>query len=124
MGKTAVTVGYNPGRSISSKSDVGSYGYHGTNKRMTQVTTASGLVMPANHTLTYNNSNRPASVSGGGYTRSYLYDAHNQRTYSELTTVNSNPLYAPCKRYYFGDYERIINTNNNLVSNIDYIFTP
>ena len=39
-----------------------------------------------------------------------------------MTKSNSSLPFAASKRYYFGDFERNINTENSAVTDIDYIF--
>ena len=39
-----------------------------------------------------------------------------------MTKSNSSLPFAACKRYYFGDFERNINTENGAVTDIDFIF--
>ena len=121
QGKTPVTVSYNSGRGITNKSDVGTYSYASNGAPLATVSPVSGY-NPSTQNITYNSSDLPASITQGGYTRTYTYDVNDQRDYSVLTKSNSTLPFAAGKRYYFGDFERNINTENNVVTDIDYIF--
>lgn len=77
---------------------------------------------PVDQQLSYYKNNLPCTIVQGGYTRTYEYDANNQRDYSVLTVSSSTLPFAAGRRYYFDDFERNINTGNGAVTDLDYIF--
>ena len=105
QGKTPVTVSYNSGRGITNKSDVGTYSYASNGAPLASINRVSSY-NPGAQSITYNSSNLPASITQGGYTRTYTYDVNDQRDYSVLTKSNSSLPFAASKRYYFVDFER------------------
>ena len=120
-GKAPVTVAYNDGRAIKTKSDVGSYTYSASGSPLSKVASVSAY-SPAAQQLTYYKNNLPHTIAQSGYTRTYEYGADGQRDYSVLTASSSALPFAASKRYYFDDFERNINTANGAVSDLDYIF--
>lgn len=120
-GKTPVTVAYNNGRAIKTKSDIGSYTYTTAGAPLSSVAPVSAYSATAQQ-LSYHKNNLPSSIAQGGYTRTYEYAANDQRDYSVLTTSSSGLPFAASKRYYFDDFERNINTENGAITDLDYIF--
>lgn len=120
-GKTPVSVTYGNGRTIKAKSDIGDYMYNAVGAPLAQVAPVSSYSALSQEVAYYKN-NLPRTVSQGGYSRSYEYDADNQRDYSALTVSSSTLPFSAGKRYYFDDFERNINTKDGSVSDLDYIF--
>ena len=120
-GKVPVTVSYNSGRTIKVKSDIGSYSYNASGAPLSAITPISGY-SSALQQVNYYKNNLPSAIVHTGCTREYEYGVDNLRDYSALTVSSSTLPFAACKRYYFDDFERNINTVNGAVSDLDYIF--
>ena len=120
-GKVPVTVSYNSGRTIKVKSDIGSYSYNASGAPLSAITPISGY-SSALQQVNYYKNNLPSAIVHTGCTREYEYGVDNIRDYSALTVSSSTLPFAACKRYYFDDFERNINTVNGAVSDLDYIF--
>ena len=120
-GKVPVTVSYNSGRTIKVKSDIGSYSYNASGAPLSAITPISGY-SSALQQVNYYKNNLPSAIVHTGCTREYEYGVDNLRDYSALTVSSSTLPFAACKRYYFDDFERNINTGNGVVSDLDYIF--
>ena len=112
---------YNSGRTIKVKSDIGSYSYNASGAPLSAITPISGY-SSALQQVNYYKNNLPSAIVHTGCTREYEYGVDNLRDYSALTVSSSTLPFAACKRYYFDDFERNINTVNGAVSDLDYIF--
>ena len=126
--KNIVSVMYDSGRTIKTKSDIGNYSYetpklphNAPGSPLAKIDLMVGYA-PVDQQLSYYKNNLPCTIVQGGYTRTYEYDANNQRDYSVLTVSSSTLPFAAGRRYYFDDFERNINTGNGAVTDLDYIF--
>ena len=126
--KNIVSVMYDSGRTIKTKSDIGNYSYetpklphNAPGSPLAKIDLMVGYA-PVDQQLSYYKNNLPCTIVQGGYTRTYEYDANNQRDYSVLTVSSSTLPFAAGRRYYFDDFERNINTGNDAVTDLDYIF--
>lgn len=126
LGQTPVTVSYNKGCVIGSKSDVGSYSYTAAGAPLATLSPMAGYA-PAAQQLTYYKNNRLKSLTQGDYTLTYEYGPDNRRDYSRLAFTGladalANPPSRGYTRYYFDDFEQNIDNQTGEISNIDYIF--
>ncbi len=80
-GAQSLSVGYDALGNVTSRSDVGSYGYHAVRKHAVVSAGSNSYTYDANgnmstrngSTLTWTSDNLPASLSAGGYTASFNY---------------------------------------------------
>ncbi|NDV57672.1 RHS repeat-associated core domain-containing protein [Bacteroides sp. 519] len=113
----AKTVTYREGSKIDNKSDIGTYYYSAGKGQIRRIVPASGYTA-RNQDLTYNATNRVASITENGYTWNYEYDVFNARMKSTLKQSSTLKK----TRYYFGDYEKEVNATNGVATHTDYIY--
>jgi len=92
-GAQSLSVGYDALGNVTSRSDVGSYGYHAVRKHAVVSAGSNSYTYDANgnmatrngSTLTWTSDNLPASLSASGYTASFNY-APDRRRWRQVST--------------------------------------
>ena len=95
------TTDYDIKGNITSKTDVGSFQYNTSGKpyAISGVTSPSNLIPQRNQTITYTSFMRPASITEGDYTATFLYNSDDERAQMMLRKNGAKEFY----RYYFLD---------------------
>lgn len=94
-----VSVSYDNYGNITSKGDVGTYGYNDSDKpfAVTDVT-LNGTTLLGSQSIAYTSFNRPESISENGYTATFTYNANDDRVRMVMQHNNVDSL----TRYYLG----------------------
>jgi RHS repeat-associated protein len=116
-GQTPISVTYNDGASINTKSDVGAFTYGTQGAPMTQLMPVYGY-SPSNQSITYYANNRPQTLTQGAYTATYQYGTDDKRDSYQLSVNGTTHT----TRYYFDDFEQNIIHSTNAIIKLDYIF--
>jgi RHS repeat-associated protein len=114
-----VYMGFAPSGNITSKTDVGNYGYDANKKHsVTSVTNGSNVIPVFTQNITFSAYERPTTISENNYVLNYTYGADYERI-KGVMTQNGNNVYT---RYFVGDFER--NIQNGVTKDIHYISSP
>jgi RHS repeat-associated protein len=115
-GGTSFSASYSGNGNINSKTDAGTYSYHGTKFNDAVGATNPGNMIPSiQQEITYTAFQQPGKITEGQYELNYTYGADYNRIKSELKQ-NSNTIRT---RYYFSDYEK-----DNTGKYIQYVSSP
>ncbi|MBP9132627.1 MAG: VCBS repeat-containing protein [Saprospiraceae bacterium] len=99
-----ITMNYAANGNISSKTDVGTYNYHGT-KINAVVQIDNPLNFPAMiQNVTYNSFYQPATISEGTYNLALTYGDDEQRIKTVLTQGSTTLM----TKYFFDGYEKLV----------------
>lgn len=113
---------------IQTKTDAGTYNYGGmtvpvARNAVLSVTDPMTNISHADQNITYTPFNKASSIIENigttAYTQTFLYDANEDRAYSQQIRGGTTAI----KRWYMGDYERAYN-NSTGIKDIHYISSP
>lgn len=93
-----ISVTYDDYGNITSKGDVGTYGYNRTDKpfAVTDVTLSNdSLSALSDQTVTYTSFNRPKTIEGDNYTATFTYNDSYERVRMNITNSLIGPIIGP-----------------------------